>query len=45
MTTERLAVLEGSDEHSLRKPIDYDAVVQLFAERYRRMLLIDPVFN
>ena len=36
----------GSDEHSLEKPVKYDAVVQLFAERYpRRMLLVDPVFD
>ena len=27
------------------KPIDYGAVVQLFVERYQRMLLVDPVFD
>ena len=27
------------------KPIDYDAVVQLFVERYQRMLLVDPLFD
>ena len=27
------------------KPIDYDAVVQLFVERYQRMLLVDPFFD
>jgi len=35
----------GSDEHSQHnKPVNYDAVVQLFAERYpRSMLHVDPV--
>ena len=27
------------------KSIDYDAVVQLFVERYQRMLLVDPFFD
>ena len=27
------------------KPIDYDDVVWPFAERYRRMFLINPVFE
>lgn len=36
----------GSDEHSSRIPIDYDSLVQLFAERYpRRMLLVGPVVD
>jgi len=37
----------GSDEHSqYNKPVNYDAVVQLFAERYpRSMLHADPVFD
>ena len=44
MTAERLSGLAMMNIH-YEKPIDYDAVVQLFSERYRRMLLIDPVFN
>ena len=27
------------------KPIDFDAVVQLFVDRYQRVLLVDPVFD
>ena len=43
-------ILELKSEFSvLLKPeklVDYDAVVQHFAERYpRRMLLVDPVFE
>ena len=44
MTTERLLGLAMVNIH-YEKPIDYDAVVQFFAERYRRMLLVDPVIN
>ena len=45
MTTERLSGLALMNIH-YEKPVDYDAVVQLFAERYpRRMLLVDPVFD
>ena len=45
MTTERLSGLALMNIH-YEKPVTYDAVVQLFAERYpRRMLLIDPVFD
>ena len=40
MTTERLSGLDMMNIH-YEKPIDYDAVVQIFAEKYRRMLLID----
>ena len=40
MTSERLSGLAMMNIH-YEKPIDYDAVVQIFAERYRRMLLID----
>ena len=43
MTTERLSGLAMMNIN-YEKPTDYHAVVQLFAERYRRMLLIDPVF-
>ena len=44
MTTERLLGLAMVNIH-YEKPIDYDAVVQFFAERYRRMLLVDPMFD
>ena len=45
MTTERLSGLAMMNIH-YEKPVDYDAVAQLFAERYpRRMLLVDPVFD
>ena len=45
MTTERLSGLALMNIH-YQKPVDYDTVVQLFAERYpRRMLLVDPVFD
>ena len=44
MTTERLLGLATMNIH-YEKPTDYDAVVQFFAERYRRMLLVDPVIN
>ena len=44
MTAERLSGLAMMNI-PYEKPIHYDAVVQLFSERYRRMLLIDPVFN
>ena len=45
MTTERLSGLALMKIH-YEKPIDYNAVVQLFAEGYpQRMLLIDPVVD
>ena len=45
MTTERLSGLAMMNIH-YEKPVDYDAVAQLFAVRYpRRMLLVDPVFD
>ncbi|CAH3149277.1 unnamed protein product [Porites evermanni] len=45
MTTKRLSGLVLRNIH-YKKPVDYDAVVQLFAERYPRiMLLVDPVFD
>jgi len=44
MTTERLLGLAMVNIH-FEKPIDYDAVVHFFAERYRRVLLTDPVFE
>ena len=45
MTTEELSVLALMNIH-YEKLVDYDAVVQLFAERYpRRMLLVDFVFD
>jgi len=45
MTTERLSGLALMNTH-YDKPVNYDAVVQLFAERYpRRLLLVDPVFD
>ena len=45
MTTERLSGLALMNIH-YEKPIDYNAVVQLFAEGYpQRMLLIDPVVD
>jgi len=45
MTTERLSGLALMNIHC-EKPVNYDAVIQLFAERYpRRMLLVDSVFD
>lgn len=45
MTTERLSGLALMNIH-YEKPVNYDAVVQLFAEKNpRRMLLVDPVFD
>ena len=45
MTTEGLSGLALMNIH-YEKPVDYDAVVQLFAERYpRRILLVDSVFD
>ena len=45
MTTERLSGLALMNIH-YEKPVNYDAVVQLFVEKYpRRMLLVDPVFD
>ena len=44
MTTERLLGLAMMNI-LYEKPIDYDAVVQFFAERYQRMLLVDPMFH
>ena len=44
MTTERLLGLAMVNIH-YEKPIDYDAVAQFFAERYRTMLLVDPMFD
>ena len=44
MTIERLLGLAVMNIH-YEKPIDYDAVVQFFAERYRTMLLVDPMFD
>jgi len=45
MTTERLSGLALMNIH-YEKPVDYNAVVQLFAERYpRRILLVNPVFD
>ena len=45
MTTEELSGLALMNIH-YEKPVDYDAEVQLFAERYpRRMLLVDSVFD
>ena len=44
MTTERLLGLAMMNIH-YEKAIDFDAVVQFFAERYRRMLLVDPMFD
>ena len=45
MTTERLSGLALMNIH-YEKPIDYNAVVQLFVEGYpQRMLLIDPVVD
>jgi len=45
MTTERLSGLALMNIH-YEKSVDYDAVVQLFAERYpQRMLPVDPVFD
>ena len=42
MTTESLSGLALMNIH-YEKPVNYDAVVQLFAEKYpRRMLLVDP---
>ena len=44
MTTERLSDLALINIHH-NKPVDYDAVVQRFAEQFsRRILLVDPVF-
>ena len=43
MTTERLSGLELMNIHH-KKPLDYDAVVQKFAEQQpQRMLLADPI--
>ena len=45
MTTERLLGLAMMNIH-YEKPVDYDALVHILAERYpRRMLLADPVFD
>ena len=45
MTTERLSGLALMNIHH-KKPVDYDAVVQKFAEQQpRRMLLADPIFE
>ena len=45
ITTERLSALALMSIH-YEKPVDYDAVVQLFAVRYpRRILLVEPVFE
>ena len=45
MTTERLSDLALMSIH-YEKPVDYDAIVQKFAEEQtRRMLLVDPVFE
>ena len=44
MTTERLLGLAMMNS-LYEKPIDYDALVQFFAERYQRMLLVDPMFD
>ena len=44
MTTERLSGLAQMSIYE--KPVDYDAVVQRFAEQQpRRMLLVDPMFE
>ena len=43
MMTERMSGLALMDIH-LKKSVDYDAVVQKFAEQQpRRMLLADPI--
>ena len=45
MTTKRLSGLALMNIHH-KKPVDYDAVVQKFAEQQpRRMLLADPIFE
>ena len=45
MTTERLSGLALMNIH-YKKPVDYDAVDQKFAEQQpRRMLLADPIFE
>ena len=45
MTTERLSGLALKNIH-YEKPVNYDAVVQRFAEGYpQRMLLVDSVFD
>ena len=44
MTTERLLDLAMLNI-LYEKPPDYDAVVQFFAERYQRMLLVDSTFD
>ena len=45
LTTERLSGLALMNTH-YEKPVYYDAVVQIFAEKYpRKMLFIDPVFD
>lgn len=45
MTTERLSCL-AVISIQYEKPVDYDAIVQKFAEQQsRRMLLIDPIFE
>ena len=45
MTTDRLSGLALMNIHH-KKPLDYDAVVQKFAEQQpRRMLLADPIFE
>ncbi|XP_078366064.1 52 kDa repressor of the inhibitor of the protein kinase-like [Oculina patagonica] len=44
-TTERLSGLALMNIH-YKEPVNYIAVVQLFAEKYlRRMLLVDPIFD
>ncbi|KAL9977259.1 hypothetical protein ACROYT_G014643 [Oculina patagonica] len=45
MTTVRLSGLALMSIH-YEKPVDYDAIVQKFAEQQpRRMLLVDPIFE
>ena len=45
MTTERLSRL-ALISIQYEKPVDYDAIVQKFAEQQpRRMLLVDPIFE
>ena len=45
MTTERLSGLALMSVH-YKKPVNYDAIVQKFAEQQpRRMLHVDPIFK
>lgn len=45
MTTERLSGLALMSIH-YEKPVDYDAIVQKFAEQQpRRILLVGPIFE